>query len=153
MKMSPHDKEKAGLFGPSKFSGEGFLGDDLRQPDDIIAGDSAMLKKLGSTNEAVADRLETIFNSAEGAFGDPVELSSGCTAVFFEARGKTPSPFRGDGVFQKGEVTVTEKNSGKTIIITRLGINLIRKHGFFQGIGSRYRIEPEDAIRMCAPLK
>ena len=149
MKLSPHEQEQKKLFGPSKFSGDGFLGDDQRQPDEIIATDCEALERLGTTCESVAALLEVTFNKAEAAYGDTIELQTGTTAAYFEARGKIPSPFRGDGVFQKGEVVVKELQSGKTIFITRLGIHLIRKHCFFQGIGSRYRIEVEDAVRMC----
>ncbi|MBN1576370.1 MAG: hypothetical protein JW913_07460 [Chitinispirillaceae bacterium] len=149
MKQSPREQEQAKLFGPSKFSAEGFLGDDPRQPEEIIAADKTTVESLGTTCEAIAALIAAAFDRAEAALGDAVELKPGVTAAHFEARGKIPSPFRGDGVFQKGEVAVTEKKSATTIFITRLGINLIRKHGFFQGRGSRYRIEPEAAIRLC----
>lgn len=149
MKQSPREQEQAKLFGPSKFSAGGFLGDDPRQPEEIIAADAAALESLGTTREAIAALLAAAFDKAEAALGDPVELKPGVIAVHHEARGKIPSPFRGDGVFQKGEAAVTDRNSGATIFVTRLGISMIRNHGFFQGRGSRYRIEPEDAMRMC----
>jgi hypothetical protein len=151
MKLSPGEQEKVKLFGPSKFSGEGFLGDDRRHPDEIIDADRQAVERLGMSCEHIAGRLESVFDRAEAALGDPVELQPGITATFFEARGKVPSPFRGDGVFQKGEVAVSDEKTGITFYITRLGIHLIRKHCFFQGKGSRYRIEPEEAVRLSAP--
>lgn len=149
MKLSPQEQEKAKLFGASKFSGQGFLGDDPRQPGEIIAADRKTLEHLGTTCEAVAIRLEAVFNRAEAAMGNTIEIKPGIRATFFEARGKIPSPFRGDGVFQKGEVEVKDLRSGRSIFITRLGIHIIDKHCFFQGKGSTYRIEPEDAATMC----
>jgi hypothetical protein len=150
MKLSPHEQEREKPFGPSKFSGDGFLGNDPRHPDEIIAADRELLERLGTTGEAIADLLEATFNKAESAMGAPVELRPGISATFFESRGKVPSPFRGDGVFQKGEVAVRDRHGGTQIFITRLGINMIRKHAFFQGRGSRYRIEPGDALHVCS---
>lgn len=149
MKLSPDEQERVKLFGPSKFSGEGFLGDDPRHPDEIIAADRQTVERLGTTCEQIAARLGSVFDRAEAAMGEPVELRPDITAAFFEARGKVPSPFRGDGVFQKGEVAVTDEKAGVAFYITRLGISMIRSHCFFQGCGSRYRIEPEEALRMC----
>ncbi|MBN1309512.1 MAG: hypothetical protein JXA18_16450 [Chitinispirillaceae bacterium] len=149
MKQSPREQEQTKLFGPSKFSAGGFLGNDPRQPEEIIAADTAALESLGVDRETVAALLAAAFDKAEAALGDVVELKPGVVAVHYEARGKIPSPFRGDGVFQKGEVVVTDRNSGITLYVTRLGIGMIRNHGFFQGRGSRYRIEPEDAVRLA----
>ena len=149
MKLAPREQEQARLFGPSKFSAEGFLGNDPRTVEEIVEADRELLISLGTTADAVADLLAAVFARAEAAFGEPVAIKPSITATLFEARGKIPSPFRGDGVFQKGEVMVYEEDTQKTLFITRLGINLIRKHGFFQGRGSRYRIEPADALRLC----
>jgi len=149
MKLAPREQEQAKLFGPSKFSAEGFLGDDTRTVDEIIEADREVLESIGTTPEAIAKLLATVFSKAEAAFGDPVELKPGVSATLFEARGKIPSPFRGDGVFQKGEVMVYEEGSKKTFFITRLGISMIQKHGFFQGRGSRFRINAGDVVRMC----
>lgn len=143
MKLSPQEQEQIKLFGPSKFSADGFLGNDTRLPQEIIAEDETMVASLGTTCEKIADILETVCKKAEAVFGDTVEIRPGISAVFHEARGKIPSPFRGDGVFQKGETIVTDSGSGNQFVITRLGIHLIRKHHFFQGRGSRFRIEPK----------
>lgn len=151
MKVSPREREMAKLFEASKFSAEGFLGDDPRSIDEIIEDDRRELVRLGTTTETIAHILDVTFMKAEEALGNPVNLKPGVTATMFEVRGKIPSPFRGDGVFQKGEVMVYEERSTTTFFITRLGINLIKKHCFFQGQGSLYRIEPAEVLRLCAP--
>lgn len=149
MKLSPEEQERIKLFSPSKFSADGFLGNDTRQLSEIIAEDEEMVSSLATTCEEIADHLESVFNKAESTFGDPVEIKPGINATFHEARGKIPSPFRGDGVFQKGETVITDSTSNTGIVITRLGIDLIRRHHFFQGRGSRYRIEPELVLTYC----
>jgi len=148
MKRSPADREKELLFAASKFSADGFLGNDNRSVEEIIDADAAALESLGTSREKIAAALSAVFDKAESALGDPVIVLPGISAIHHEARGKIPSPFRGDGVFQKGEVEINFTETGKTVFITRLGINLIGKHGFFQGRGSRYRIEPADILQL-----
>ncbi len=130
----------------SKFSGEGFLGDDHRPITEIIADDLRTLEELGLTLEELVGALRDVFDEARGAFGAEVEVRPGVTAVSHESMGRIPSPFRGDGVFEKGDVVVTVKDTGEELVITRLGLVLIEKHNFFQGRGSRYRIDPERAV-------
>lgn len=150
MKLAPGEQERSKLFSATKFSADGFIGNDPRLIDEIIAHDAQTLESLQMTSEAIATLLEDAFCKAEGAFGDTIELKPGVTALFFESRGKIPSPFRGDGFFQKGEVAIHEVATGNEFYITRLGIDLIRKHTFFQGRGTRFRLEPEQILRLLA---
>ena len=145
MKESPTDKELRERLGPSKFSGEGFLGNDTRPVQDIISHDLAVLESRGITPEIIAGRLTEIYDKAARGFGAEVEVLPGIYGKYNESMGKIPSPFTGEGVYRKGEVTVTDNESGYEIVITPLSIHLIQAHGFFQGKGSRYRIEPEKA--------
>lgn len=145
MKESPSEKELRERLGPSKFSGEGFLGNDTRPVIEIISTDLALLEKTGITAVQIADLFTEIYNKALKGFGAEVEILPDVYGKYNESMGKIPSPFPGEGVFRKGEVTVTDKKSGYEIVITPLSIHLIQAHGFFQGRGSRYRIEPEKA--------
>jgi hypothetical protein len=92
--------------------------------------------------------LRNAYVTAEKALGNPVEISTGMTAVHHEARGKISSPFPEDGTLPKGEAVVTEKKSGETFTITPLSITLIERHDFFQGKGSPYRTDPEIAVKL-----
>jgi len=62
--------------------------------------------------------------------------------------GKIPSPFTGEGVFRKGEVVIKNRTTGDKMVLTPLSIHLIKAHGFFQGKGSGYRIEPDIAAAL-----
>ena len=148
MKQSPSDKELAGKLKPSVFSARGFLGSDVRPVDEIIGDDLRALARYRIPKETVAKALEEAYEKARAVFGAEVTLRPGVTVVFHESMGRVPSPFVGDGVFEKGEAVVTDKKQGQSLIITPLGIHLIKKHGFFQGKGSRYRINPVDAIEI-----
>jgi hypothetical protein len=145
MKESPSEKELRERLGPSYFSGEGFLGNDTRPVGEIISHDLAVLEKRGLTTELIAERLYQIYDQAVKGFGAEVEVMPGVYGTYHESMGKIPSPFTGEGTFSKGEVTVRDSKNLFEIIITPLSIHLIKAHGFFQGKGSRYRIEPEKA--------
>jgi hypothetical protein len=135
------------LLGPSQFAAEGYLGNDSRSPEEITEADIKELKRLAVTKEKVAASLRELYIKAERALGNPVKISDTLTIMYEEARGRIPSPFPNDGTFQKGQVKVTEGPSKQSFLITPLSIHLIEKHGFFQGKGSQYRIEPEIAAR------
>jgi hypothetical protein len=138
----------ADILGPSKFSKDGFLGTDIRTPEEIIKTDLEALAGCGIDNKKIVTALRSAYVAAERALGNPVEIADGVTAVHHDVRGRIPSPFQEDGTFQKGETVVSEKSSNASFCITPLSINLIEKHGFFQGKGSPYRIEPDIAARI-----
>jgi len=148
MKRSPAEEELIRSLGPSKFSAQGFLGHDTRPVDEIISADQRKLDRLEISINTLVDGLKSIYRQAREAYGGEIQITPGVFATFYESRGRVPSPFKTDGVFEKGEAVVREKETGQNIIITELGIALIERHHFFQGLGSRYRIEPEVAVRL-----
>ena len=141
--LDPHTN-----FEASKFSADGFLGDDTRSIEDIIADDRRALEQAGVTLDALAHALESAYQKTRDGMGAPVEIAPGVIGEFEESRGRLPCPFRGCGVFEKGEARLTDTHTGNTLIVTSLGIHLIAKHGFFQGTGSRYRIDPRLSAAM-----
>ena len=147
MKETPEDKALEDRMGASKFSGEGFLGTDPRTVDQIVAADLRTLERLGVTKDRLLAALRGVFDQARAEFGGEVEIRPGVVAVAHESMGRIPSPFRGDGVFEKGDVVVAAR-SGEGFILTALGLALIEKHDFFQGHGSRYRIDPAQAAAL-----
>jgi hypothetical protein len=149
--LSPEKSLRESL-GPSPFSADGFLGSDVRTPEDIIEEDRKEMLRYGVTKEKIALALRDLYVKAERALGNPVKISDTITLRHEEARGQIPSPFPGDGAFQKGHVKVSDAPTGQSFLITPLSIHLIEKHGFFQGKGSKYRIEPEIAARFVKEL-
>jgi hypothetical protein len=137
---------------PSPYSSAGFIGSDPRSIDQIIAEDTAVLTGLGISRQDFVLRLKNVYEKAKNSFGSPVSITAESAAVFYDSRGKIPSPFEGDGVFEKGEAVVTGVKSNQQIIITGLSIHLIEKYGFFQGKGTRYRIDPELAVRLLPAM-
>ena len=148
MQETPEDKALEARLGASKFSGEGFLGTDHRPVDEIVADDLRALLQLGVPVGRLLAALRAVFDQAQAAFGGEIDVRPGVTAVAHESMGRIPSPFHGDGVFEKGDVVLTDTASGEQIVLTPLGLALVEKHHFFQGRGSRYRIDPARAARM-----
>lgn len=148
MKRSPAEDELIQSLGPSKFSAEGFLGHDARPVDEIIFADQRKLDRLGISIKTLVHSLKAVYQQAQQVHGAEIQIKPGAFATFYESRGRVPSPFKTDGVFEKGEAVVCEKETGQQMIITQLGIALIERHHFFQGLGSRYRIDPEVAVRL-----
>lgn len=149
MKRTPEESEILKNFTPSKFSGDGFLGTDLRTPQEIIVEDALELERAGIDAAAIGNALGVLFDRARQAMGAMIEIMPGVTARYHESRGVIPSPFRGEGSFEKGEVAVSGLPGFGDVILTRLSIHLIERHGFFQGRGQRYRIEPGAALMLA----
>ena len=124
------------------------MGHDTRPVDEIISADQRKLDRLGISIQTLANSLKAVYQQAQQAHGAEIQIKPGVFATFYESRGRVPSPFKTDGVFEKGEAVAREKETGQQMIITQLGIALIERQHFFQGIGSRYRIDPEVAVRL-----
>jgi hypothetical protein len=136
------------LLGPSKFSSEGFLGNDKRDVKEIIKQDLDTLNKSGITKKEFVEALKRVYHNAELEMGSPYKISENVFATHYDSKGKIPSPFPEDEKCDKGEVVVKNIKTSETFCITPLSIMLIEKHDFFQGKGSHYRIDPELAIKM-----
>ncbi len=152
MKASPQDKSLEELLGASKFSGQGFLGADPRPVNEIIADDLRTLDRLGISKDTLLQSLRRAYTLGRSALGLEVKIHPGVTAIAHESMGHIPSPFRGDGVFEKGEVVIRAAD-GAELILTDLGLALIEKHNFFQGHGARYRIDPARAAALFGLIK
>ncbi len=153
MKKSPEESSLEERLKPSIFSGSGFLGNDERPIDEIVADDLKELERHNIDKDKLAQLLKKAFDKVENGLGQEVQLSENLSGQFYEAKGRIPSPFRGDGVFEKGEARILHEPSGEEIIITALSLHLIAEHSFFQGKGSRYRLEPAKTYRLLKELE
>ena len=63
-------------------------------------------------------------------------------------RGRLPSPFGGRGLFSKTMTFVTHTALNETVQYSDLQIHLIAAHGFYQGVGSPFRLDPEMLVRV-----
>jgi hypothetical protein len=135
-------------MAPGGLTLEGFLGDDPRGLLDILTEDEAAVARLGLTHRQLAARMTELRDRGIGGLGTPVDAGGGLEVVVQSERGGLPCPFGDPGLHAKNLVTVTDSTSGNSISYTDLGIHLIAEHGFYQGRGSRYRLEPANLARI-----
>ncbi len=147
-RRSPLEAEMYSHLGPSRFSALGFLGEDAREYEEILADDAGALERLGVTRERLVEKLRVVFDLALKEGGDPVQAGPESIAECLECRGRVPSPFPGEGTFPKHQVRVFREHGSESLVITPLALHLIERHGFFQGIGSPFRIDPAQAVAM-----
>jgi hypothetical protein len=61
-------------------------------------------------------------------------------------RGKLPCPFGDPGIFPKTNITVRNLEKNEDITYTDLHIHLIGSHGFYEGKGSVFRLDPKSLV-------
>ena len=147
MKQTPEERAISERLGPGVLCREGFLGRDGRPLGEILDTDNSTVAGLGLTHEQIARGLGDVLRRAVAALGTPVGVGEGCEAVYREAMGRIPCPWGGCGTFRKGHVELTDA-AGEAVCFTPLSVHLMAEHGFYQGRGSRYRLEPGRVARM-----
>lgn len=142
MKESPETAKLEQMLRSSRLVAGGFMGTDSRSVAEIIDADTSELSKLSYRVERVASRMQTITNTAKAGLGNWVRIDDKRQAVVEEARGFTICPWPHSGHCAKRVTTVECFDSGETIHWSDLNIHMIAEHGFFEGKGSPFRIEP-----------
>ena len=124
----------------------GFLGDDKRKLVDILESDNLTVKNLRRTHEAIADRMEYFRKRGTEGLGEFITVDENFEVKVETVRGMLPSPFGGKGMYGKANTTVRNKKLDKSVVFTDLHIHFIGDHGFYEGKGSPFRLEPEELI-------
>jgi hypothetical protein len=146
MKESPQNKKLEEILRSTKLVAGGFMGSDTRSVSEIIDADASVLSSSDYTAEQVAHRMQEITDMAIDGLGTWVTIDEHRQAKVDEAKGSQPCPWPHIGRFAKRVTTFRHIESGKTIIWSDLNIHLIGEHGFFEGKGSNFRIEPKELI-------
>jgi hypothetical protein len=126
----------------------GFLGHDRRKLTEILTDDQGTVNSLGLGHEIIAQRLRTITEEARKGLGDPVIVDEKFDVEVNEVRGRIACPWGHPGLYRKNHVKLERIETGETLIWSDLEIHLIEEHGFYQGRGSPYRLEPSDVKRI-----
>ncbi len=150
MKQSPDEKRIRDRMARGVLSHEGFLGTDTRRVSEIIDADAAAADHLGTSVAELAAQLESVLDAAVAALGTPAPVGDRLTATWHEAMGRIACPFGRCGAFPKGDVELTDRETGETVRFTPLSVHLIAEHGFCQGRGSRYRLDPAALARLLS---
>ncbi len=148
MKKSPRTKKLEETLRSSRLSGRGFLGDDRRSLQEILDADAKQVQKLGYTARQIAKRMQELTEAARPGLGDWVEVSENLRVWADDSRGIIACPWAHAFRANKTVTTVERLDTGKTIKWADLSIHLIAEHGFFQGRGSYFRLEPSELVEI-----
>ena len=148
MKESPETRKLEQILRSSKLVAGSFMGCDPRSVAEIIDADAFEVSKLGYTTRQLSARMQEISDVAKRGLGTWVEIDARHRAMVEEVRGSTACPWPHPGRFIKRITTTEHLDTGRTIRWTDLNVHLIAEHGFFEGLGSAFRIEPGELVKV-----
>jgi hypothetical protein len=148
MKNAPDLEKLENVLHSSVIVSGGFLGTDTRNLDEIISNDLSELAGLGITITKLVGRMKEITNTAIPALGNWTDIDKKRQTRVEEAKGSLTCPWPHTGSFAKRVTFVKNNETQQTLKWTDLNIHLIEKHNFFEGIGSPYRIEPKELVKI-----
>ncbi len=148
MKLTPREKQIQARMQPGAITINGFLGDDERHFHEIISDDRRILERLGITVQELADKMKYLTDKAFDNYDETVIVEEIHEVSYNTVRGRLICPFMHPGSYRKGEVVVKNLKNNLTVKWTPLSVHMIEVHGFFEGKGSKNRIEPEILYRV-----
>ena len=142
MKESPDQQALKSRLLPGALSAEGYLGTDPRSPAEIIQADLAAVIKLGLSHQELAAAMRRLTEAGKSGLGRRVIVDDHLAVTVTDAMGTIPCPFR-DGYRASKQITLVEDlRTGLSASWSDLNIHMIEHHGFYEGQGSAFRIEP-----------
>ncbi len=151
MKQSPDLATAQARMAPGALTRDGFLGADPRDLGEILQADDGAVRRLGLTHGALAGALKALTAAALGGLGAPVAVGP-FEVRADEAMGKLPCPFGHPGLYPKAVLAARRADTGEELQWTALQVHLIEAHGFYEGRGSAYRLDPETVARFLGVL-
>jgi hypothetical protein len=148
MKQSPKMKQIQENMKPGVVTVNGFIGNDKRDLVQILDQDNSIVRELKLTHGMIADKMQDFRDRGEAGLGEFIKIEPHFDVQVISVRGGIRCPFEDKGLIQKDSITVKNLKTGGEINYTDLSIHFIRKHGFYQGIGSLYRLNPERIVEV-----
>ncbi|MEW6710120.1 MAG: hypothetical protein AB1403_09895 [Candidatus Riflebacteria bacterium] len=145
MKQTPELDRIQAKMQPGVLTLKGFLGNDDRKLADIIAADRQTLTNLELDIAEVCEKLHDLTERGRDLMEQEVKVDNRYLIKVRDDRGKIPSPWD-DGLFEKGDVELTDSKTGKKLKWNQLTLRLASAHGFLGGTGSEYRLDPQDLL-------
>ena len=142
MKENPEQQVLRSKLLPGILSAEGFLGSDPRSPAEIIQADRLAAEKLGFSHYELAARMRQLTEAGKSGLGRQVIVDGFLAVTVTDAMGAIPCPFSDNYQASKQITQVENLRTGLTASWSDLNIHMIEKHGFYEGQGSAFRIEP-----------
>lgn len=132
-------EDVARRMAPGELTAEGFLGDDERSVERIVAVDRLALARLGIPPEALGRRLAALTAVALSRLGGEIGFD-GLRLTTSEGRGLMPCPYGDEGLHAKAMISA--EKGGKSFRWSALSAHLADSHGFYGGRGSPFRLDP-----------
>ncbi|NLD03089.1 MAG: hypothetical protein GX674_07255 [Clostridiales bacterium] len=130
---------------------ERFLGSDTRLIAQIIESDEAELRAAGLGADELARAMRRLTEKGMESLGEEVQ-ADGFLVRVEEYMGQIGCPFK-HAVREAKRNTTAVDPRGRVMTWTDMSIHLIERHGFFQGEGSDYRLEPLELAEFLGLLK
>ena len=130
---------------------ERFLGSDTRLIAQIIESDEAELRAAGLGADELARAMRRLTEKGMESLGDEVQ-ADGFMVRVEKYMGQIGCPFK-HAVREAKRNTTAVDPRGRVMTWTDMSIHLIERHGFFQGEGSDYRLEPLELAEFLGLLK
>ena len=148
MKQTVQMKQAQERMRPGIITRDGFLGSDSRNLIDILVDDDAAVKRTSATHQAVAARMIELREAGMRGLGDYISVEPHFEVRVDSVRGRLPCPFGDPGVFPKTNIFVRNVEKKREITYTDMHIHMIGSHGFYEGKGSPFRLEPKDLMEV-----
>jgi hypothetical protein len=132
---------------PGHITLKGMLGEDQRNLVDILIDDDAEVRRIGTTHGAIAARMQILRDHGVRGLGNSITVEDHFEVRVDSVRGKLPCPFE-DGIIQKTFTQVMNLRTGAQITYTDLHIHMIQFHGFYEGYGSDFRLDPQTLVEV-----
>ncbi len=145
-------------------SERGFLGNDEALLVVLAADNAHVVDELGLTHQELAKHLRVVAaiglnrlvdaqKAEKKPTTEPFRYHGQRFAVSFQFyRGYQLSPFK-DQTKTDTDVTLTNVESGKVLKYSLLVPDMIERYGFYEGMGTPYRVAPDDIVRVLDFLK
>lgn len=142
MKMSPEEKKAWENMKPGVITSQGFLGDQDDHPlNDMIESDREAMASITLDINQVAEKLYYLLEEGRKGLGEPITIDNTWIVRADETRGFLACPFE-DGIYNKTNLEIENRKTGKKILCSELSIHLLKDHHFLQGKGSPFRLSP-----------
>lgn len=148
MKQTVQLKNIQEKMQPGVITRDGFLGTDRRNLVDILVEDDAAVKRMDLDHQAIALRMIELRDAGMRGLGDFISVDPHYEVRVDSARGKLPCPFGDPGVFPKTNTTVRNLSLDREIVYTDLNIHMILVHGFYEGRGAAFRLDPSALVEI-----
>ena len=129
---------------PGIITRDGFLGTDRRKLIDILLEDDEAVKRMDLTHWQIADRMIELRDAGMRGLGEFINVEPHYEIRVISVRGKLPCPFGDPGIFPKTNTVVRNTKLDREVTFTDMHIHLVGSHGFYEGKGSPFRLEPAE---------